>query len=353
MSLHTHSMDLAIVCNLLLLSKYELSPAEQERNYLISTYHGLDDDGVADECCKHRKKNQKLSLKIYISPILSFCIQFNLSKIMNREATFRSIYQTHQIYHVSLSKPRSRVAVIGFDELNCLTEIEVIERKQQCIDFLMNLVSIKCPKSKLFQIYTERKRKKKGSLDFILYVNCMNLLNKKKLKLLHQINAYRSIHRLTKRRDIDSKYIIKCILESKLQHSQKSKKYRSANRQLLLLNNQNSVKIKEYVSPINNYLKMQTNAVLQSEKKKVHLSHFESKPIETMDAIKCIPNVAIFERLSRPKKRIIAASTKNTAKQGDSAIFEKLYKDARIRNTKYEMAKAMSLCTKCPFINES
>lgn len=393
---------------------------------------------------------------------------------------------------VQLFPSNKRFTIIGYDELNYMSDLEVIERQNECIDFLL-YVSIKCDKlrklkkkrdSKLLQIYNKRqeqiakrkhkinhKKSSKTKTDWILYTNCKNLLNTKKLRMLKQINQWRSIYRLTNKRDIASNNIMQFLFQNKLQNNhqnptvavspQKHSKssdlsvssysnptftsHSKLNRQNIrdpkhekifkkeklkilsksqtaspspkklelkrkskinkfnitvdtnissstkhkneaLFSNKSNIDISEYISPINEYLKMQSNAINQCENGIVTSSVNTTEEKEVFNVNiehKATPNKNIFKRLSQPKKRTIphfvalqqqkekdlnednkikrkrnsfkkreSAEKKEGKKKSmekeeekritDSTVFDKLYKDAKVRKTKHTVAKNLA-----------
>ena len=129
------------------------------------------------------------------------------------------------------------ISIIGYPELNFMTEIEVIERQKQCMEFLLDIAQ-KCDKAmklnrntKLLKIWNKRrdqlaKRKNKSKnkdkshtsnikTDWILYADCKNLLNTKKSRLIKQLKQLWHLYRITitnkKTQDVKNKTSVSFI----------------------------------------------------------------------------------------------------------------------------------------------
>ena len=341
-------------------------------------------------------------------------------------------------------------SIIGYNELNVLTEIEIIERERECMEFLLEIAekcheSIKLNKNTtLLEIWNNRKKEtekrrnknrqrlknsKKRRTDWILYINCKNAVNPKKSRLLKQIKQFWHLHRMTKTekftnnkfvaflpRNITSsannqkkstikkknkvnynKYVSgnysmptftfqskinpenignklhkklfkteKSKIESKSQTQSPQKKANNKDKKPIKIdvnimnnnnNDNNNINISEYISPINQWIEKQTNAIDKIENDNITSSistTTEQQIFKVHQQHKTTPNKNIFQRLSKPKKRKnINNENKNqivikneidikNKKLGNSKVFEKLYKDANIRRARHSIAKGLA-----------
>ena len=341
------------------------------------------------------------------------------------------------------------ISIIGYPELNFLTEIEVIERQKECMEFLLTIAQ-KCDKlmklnknTKLLEIWNKRQRQliKRGTkckMDWILYAKCKNLLDKKKSRLLKQLKQLWHLYRITvtnktTKKVTSNKYShthisfiprksptisrarngrsisnistpslsptkqksfitisahystptftfqskikpenvrnkvhkktksIKLFKPTKNKIKSKTENRITVNTNDLMgsMTNKSTIDLSKYVSPINQYLEMQNKAFLNVEDDKISSIQDGKKAFQVHEEHKKTPNKKIFERLSKPKrinirhiatesmKRDIVEATKpklvhKETKPVDSEVFDKLYKDARIRKTRHEIAKGLS-----------